>query len=164
MFVKKKGSSVSPIPSTKSLVAKVADTARENMARENIERGKQSLRKWGHDKIISSAREFTYSGDSFFSYAPVAVHFCFYASPSGEVVPTVEMADFTEAGMWTSSKLMQQKNCVYVGDYPAPSVLELAPRDAKIMFIGLSAGRVGAREHEKVPLGEILEKIKGKSL
>jgi len=160
MFVKKKGSSVSPIPSTKSLVAKVTDTSKDI-----IENGKRSLRQRGYDRMISSARDFIYSGDSFFSHAPVSVHFCFHASPSGEVVRTVAMTDYTEAGMWTNSRLREEKsNCVYVGDYPAASVLELAPRDAEITFIGLSASRVGAREHEKVPLGEILEKIKEKGL
>jgi len=70
------------------------------------------------------------------------------------------MADGTEAGMWLERAYKKDRNCVYVGAYPAGSLLELAPRDAVIEFHGASAWRVGAKEGEAVPVSRILEKMK----
>jgi len=67
VFVKRRSGST-----LRSLVAQVSD-----LARELIENGKLTLKAWGHDKVVASAKRFVYNGDSFSLWAPVKVYFCF---------------------------------------------------------------------------------------
>jgi len=140
-----------------------------------IDEGKKELKRKGLEKILKRAREFFYHGDGdVFPYERVMTFACFKvhvpeyvkklgytleeAEPWIEVVPYVGMANYSEAGLWMSRGYSKNKNCIYVGNYPVGSLLELANPEATVTFYGTSAYRFG-EEGKPVPIREVKKKV-----